>query len=95
MCEDKLQALVVTTIHRGVFFGYGVPSGAPTIHLKRARMCLYWPSALRGVMGLGSVGPIKGSRVGPVVQGITVRDVSAVIEVSEQAIKQWEKAPWS
>ncbi len=89
------QALVVTTQHGGVFFGYGVPSDAPTIRLEKARMCVAWPAEDKGVLGLASDGPMKGARVGPAVPAITLRDVTSVMEVTDKAAKAWEAQPWS
>lgn len=88
------QPLVVTTIHRGVFFGYGEPTDGPTIRLEHVRMCIYWPNGNRGIVGLASEGPKKGSRVTPAAPAITLREVTAVMETSPQAAKAWEAAPW-
>lgn len=88
------QALVVTTAHKGVFFGYGIPSDADTIRLENARMCVYWDAAIKGVLGLAATGPLGSSRVGPAVPALTLRDVTSVMEVSEEAIKNWEKGSW-
>lgn len=87
--------LVVTTAHRGVFFGYGEPSDQPTIRLTQCRMCIAWPQENRGVVGLASDGPLKGARVGPAAPAITIRDVTAVMEASPNAAKAWESGPWS
>lgn len=35
------RAVLVTTAHRGVFFGYAKDTTGPTINLSRARMCVY------------------------------------------------------
>lgn len=35
-------ALLVTTAHKGVFFGYGQPTNEKTIRLTKARMAVYW-----------------------------------------------------
>lgn len=90
-----MKALVVTTKHRGVFFGYGEPSDSETIRLERARMCLYWPKENRGVIGLASDGPKQGSRVGPAAPAMVLRDVTAVMEASEAAAAAWESEPWA
>jgi hypothetical protein len=93
--SKELKPLVVTTAHRGVFFGYGIPSDAPTIRLEKAQMCLYWPVENKGVVGLAVDGPLKGARVGPAAPVITLLDVTAVMEVTEEAEKRWMKKPWS
>jgi hypothetical protein len=92
---DGVKALVVTTAHRGVFFGYGTPSDAATIVLERARMCVYWSAELKGVCGLAAQGPSKSCRIGPAVPRLTLREVTAVMEATEDAAKNWEKELWS
>jgi hypothetical protein len=86
--------LVVTTVHRGVFFGYGTPTDAKTIRLTNARMCVYWSADMKGVMGLASGGPSKSCRVGPAIPALTLNDVTAVMECSDEARKSWEGEPW-
>ena len=88
-------ALLVTTKHRGVFFGYGQPSDQETIRLEHARMCVYWSSDMKGVLGLAAQGPSAGCKVGPEVPGITLRDVTAVVECSAAAVKLWKEEPWA
>ena len=89
------QPLLVTTQHKGVFFGYGERSDASTIELTKARMAIYWSSDCRGVLGLATTGPTKGCKIGPAVNVITLRDVTAVVEVTEEAASAWEKQPWN
>jgi hypothetical protein len=93
--KNKQQPLVVTTAHRGVFFGYGEATDAETITLTSARMCVYWTTDLHGVLGLATRGPAAGCKVGPAVERITLRDVTAVIECSESAAAEWSKEIWS
>ncbi len=93
--KTKNVPLLVTTIHKGVFFGFGVRTTEPTIELTNARMCVYWSSDCKGVLGLAVTGPTKSCRIGPAVDVITLRDVSSVTEVSEVAAKQWETQPWN
>lgn len=91
----KSVPLVVTTKHRGVFFGFGIPSSTEEIKLENAQMCISWSSDVRGVLGLAATGPSKNCRVGLPVPAIHLRDVTAVIEASEEAVKAWESKPWS
>lgn len=95
MKNSELVPVIVTTAHKGVFFGYGVPSDAPTIRIERARMVVYWSPDVRGVVGLARTGPTNGCRIGHQAPAITLRDVTAVIEVSPEAAQQFEVAPWS
>lgn len=91
----KLQPLIVTTAHKGVFFGYGTPNGETTIRLERARMCVFWSTDVKGVVGLAATGPTKGCRIGPAAPAITLRDVTAVMEPTNDAVKAWEEQPWN
>jgi hypothetical protein len=88
------RAVVVTTAHRGVFFGYASETSGEVIKLRAARLCIYWSADLRGFMGLASHGPNNSCKVGPAAD-IELRNITAVVEVSEAAVKNWEKAPWN
>ena len=90
----KERAVVVTTAHRGVFFGYAEDTSGETIKLRAARLCIYWSADLRGFMGLAAHGPNKSCKVGPAAD-VELRNITAVLEASEEAVKNWEKAPWN
>ena len=90
---SKKRAVIVTTVHKGVFFGYAEETSGPTINLKRARLCVYWNADLRGFMGLASTGPNNQCKIGPAAD-IELRDITSVVEVSPEAVVKWEKAPW-
>lgn len=94
MAKQTERAVIVTTSHRGVFFGYAGDTSGETIKLRAARLCIYWSSDLRGFMGLASQGPNKSCKVGPAAD-IEVRDITSVVEVSAKATEAWEKAPWN
>lgn len=89
----KERAVVVTTAHRGVFFGYATDTNGEQIVLKRSRLCVYWTAEVRGFMGLAANGPVKGCRIGPPAD-ITIRNITAVLEVTPDAEKQWNAAQW-
>lgn len=38
------RAALVTTLHKGVFFGYATNTDGKTIKLRAARCCIYWPT---------------------------------------------------
>lgn len=95
MAKDKDIPLVVTTAHRGVFFGYGSPTTNKTIRLKNAQMCVSWSSEVKGVLGLAAKGPTRSCRVGPPVPAMTLQDVTGVMEASDEARIAWEKQPWN
>lgn len=92
--NGKERAVVVTTKHRGVFFGYASDTDGEAIALRAARNCVYWSTGVRGFMGLAATGPDKASKVGPAAD-ITLRDITSVIECTPDATQAWENAPWS
>ena len=90
----KERAVIVTTEHRGVFFGYATEVDGETIDLKRARLCTYWSPAMKGFMGLASMGPDANCRIGPPAD-IQLRAITAVVAVNNpEAVTRWEAAPW-
>lgn len=95
--DKKGKPVMVTTKHRGVFFGYvNGESAGDTVTLHRSRMCVYWSADVRGVLGLASGGPTSGCRIThAVAQPVTLRDVTMVAECSPEAAAAWERAPWS
>lgn len=92
--KNKEIAVLVTTAHRGVFFGYTFNTEGEVITLRAARNCIYWPSENRGFLGLAANGPLKGARVGPAAD-IELRQITCVAECTPEAVKAWEAAPWS
>ncbi len=91
----KLQAVIVTTEHRGVFFGYAPANtniDGGNLTLEKARMIVYWPAQTRGVLGLTNGAP-KGSRVSPAVQRIELRGVTAMWPCERP--DSFEAGPWT
>lgn len=88
------RAVLVTTAHRGVFFGYARDTDGATIKLRSARNCLYWGADNKGFLGLASMGPTQSARIGPAAD-IELRDITCVAECTADAVTAWESAPWS
>ena len=90
---DDSQAVLVTTVHRGVFFGY-LPANADrsqkTLTLKNCRNAIYWAGS-RGFLGLASHGPDGGSRIGTRAPEVMLHDITSVTSVSDAATMKWEK----
>lgn len=89
----KERPVLVTTAHRGVFFGYATDTDGDTVFLRAGRNCLYWTADVKGFIGLASHGPSPSCRVGPPAD-ITLRAITAVVEVTPEAVKRWEAQPW-
>lgn len=94
MAKNQARPVVVTTAHRGVFFGYAEDTSGETIALKGARLCIYWSADVKGFMGLAANGPSKSCRIGPAAD-IELRNITAVLEATPAAVEKWEAAPWN
>lgn len=92
--EAVERAVLVTTSHRGVFFGYANDTDGATIKLRAARNCIYWPATQKGFLGLASFGPAPGSKIGPAAD-LELRDITSVAACTPEAVEAWEKAPWA
>lgn len=90
---EKSRPVIVTTEHRGVFFGYATNTDSDPIDLKDAMLCVYWSSDVKGFMGLASMGPSNKCRIGPPAN-IKLYKITAVLEVTPEAEKNWLKGPW-
>ena len=91
------RAVLVTTEHRGVFFGYLVGDASKAqVKLRACRNVVYWDTETRGFMGLASSGPGKGCRITkPAGEESILFDITAVIGCTDEATKRFEAAPWS
>lgn len=84
------RPVIVTTSHRGVFFGYATETSGDVIRLRAAKMAIYW-NTKKGLFELASIGPNSGSRIS-LPADIEVRSVTSVIEVTPDAVAKWESA---
>ena len=86
------RPVLVTTAHRGVFYGLAGETRGDTIELKSARLCIYWSRDVGGFMGLAATGPSKDCRIGPCAD-IEIRNITSVAEVTPEAAARWKDAP--
>lgn len=92
--ELKIEkAVVVTTAHRGVFFGYATETSGETIKLRSARNCVYWSADVKGFMGLIANGPSPSCRIGPAAD-IELKNITCVGIATPKSVEAWENAPW-
>jgi hypothetical protein len=87
------RPVLITTLHRGVFFGYAEDTSGETVKLRAARCCVYWSTQVKGFLGLASNGPTSDCRIGPPAD-LELRNVTSVAEVTPEAVKAWEASPW-
>lgn len=96
MSEPTSKPVLVTTAHRGVFFGYlAGEASKEKVVIGRARNVVSWDVATRGFLGLASTGPTKGCRVGPAAgEESTLFDVTGVFTCTPEAVKAFEEGAW-
>ena len=82
------RSVIVTTEHKGVFWGYATDTSGDRINLRSARMAIYFGTT-RGVMELAETGPTGASKVSARAD-IEIRRVTAVFEVTPEATAKWE-----
>ena len=92
--KKQERAVIVTTEHRGVFFGYATDVDGETIDLRAARLCVHWSADMKGFMGLAKDGPSSTCRIGPPAD-IQLRKITSVVTCTPKAVKRWETGPWS
>lgn len=81
---------------RGVFSGLIDPADwdKENIVAEEVRMCVYWSSDMKGVLGLASMGPNKTCKISKAVKKAHIKGVTAVVELSDEAWKKWQAEPW-
>ena len=94
MSESK--AVIVTTAHRGVFFGYlngDQDETSKSLSLTNCRNVIYWSSDTKGFLGLASDGPGNNSKIGATAPRVRLHDITSLADCTEKASKAfgaWE-----
>lgn len=94
---SKVPVLITTdNTKRGVFMGLIDPKDAAneTLEAEEVRMAVYWSSDVRGVLGLAATGPTKSCKITKAAKKATIKGVTAVVELTDEALKAWRKEPW-
>ena len=89
------RAVLVTTEHRGVFFGYVEDASKfpSEVTLTKMRCCIQWRN-MKGFLELTTTGPTKDCRIGPAANRGTLAKLTGMWDVEPAAVEAWEKAPW-
>lgn len=87
-----MRPVIITTEHRGVFFGYTDNAKEDTVvTLKNARCAIRWATT-GGFMELADIGPNENSKIGSRAEEITLQKVTSMTKVSDRAVEAWERA---
>lgn len=95
--KGKVPVLITTdSTKRGVFMGFIDPKDADkeTLEAFEVRMAVYWSQDVRGVLGLAASGPTKSCRISAATKKAILKGVTAVIEITDEALAAWRKEPW-
>jgi hypothetical protein len=85
--------VLVTTKHRGVFFGFVDPDqkAERTLTLEKARCAIRFGTK-DGFLELAKTGPTANSRVGAEAPSVLLHDITSVTDCTEAATKAWVAA---
>ena len=89
------KQVVVTTSHRGVFFGTLAKREGSDVELENARVCIYWTRETRGFVGLAKTGPLGDSRVSRSCPRMAISSVTSIMECTQESVTRWESGPWN
>ncbi len=84
-----MKSVLVTTIHKGVFFGDlddDTDQSERTLTLTDCRNVIYWEST-KGFLALAKHGPEEGSRIGATAPSLMIHDITSVATCTDEAIK--------
>lgn len=90
-----MKSVILTTEHRGVFFGQVADDADLTTKtlkdIKNARMAISFGTT-KGIMELAETGPTSNSKIGAPADIEVLHDITAVISVSDEAREKWISA---
>ena len=83
--------VLITTKHRGVFFGQLVTREGNLVTLENARCAIRWNTE-GGFLELADRGPNEGSKIGPTAPQIELYDVTSIAKCTDEAVTAWQRA---
>lgn len=91
MSKNGNRAVLVTTEHRGVFFGHLESQENNSVVLTECRCAIYW-NTKGGFLELAEIGPNEGSRIGSTALRVELYDVTSIADVTPEAVEKWKSA---
>lgn len=95
--KGLIPALITTdSSKRGVFMGFIKEEDIANENIiaEEVRMAVYWSADVKGVLGLASIGPTKGCRISTATKKALIKGVTAVVELTPEAVEKWRAEPW-
>ena len=95
--SDRIP-VIVTTQHRGVFFGFADLEDIENrekITLTKVRNVLYWSRDTGGFLGLAGNGPTSQCRIGREAPEVVLHDITSCTKTTYAAAEAFGKAVWS
>lgn len=87
------KTVIVTTKHRGVFFGELIESNADSKSVRLANVrCAIRFGTKGGFIELANTGPTKNSRIGDPAPSADIYDVTMITDVTAEAAEKWRAA---
>lgn len=86
-----LSPVLVTTKHRGVFFGLLAIRDGNMVILTRARCAIKFGTT-DGFLELARSGPTQNSKIGAEAPRIQLFDVTSIAECTPEATERWHAA---
>ena len=91
-----MKPVLVTTSHRGVFFGQldtdTQNEADKTLTLTNCRNVIKW-TGTHGFLGLAHHGPEEGSRIGSPAPRVLLHDITSVTDCTEEATERFASWP--
>lgn len=87
-----MRKVLVTTKHRGVFFGHledGQAGTENSLTLLNCRNAIYW-AGTKGFLGLAANGPERDSKIGATAPRVLLHDITSVTDCTDSAAAVWE-----
>ena len=84
--------VIVTTTHRGVFFGRleRYDEDKKIAVLCDCRMAIYWGTT-NGLFELANTGPTPKSKISAPAPTVTLHDCTSLIDVAADAVAAWDR----
>lgn len=83
------EYVLITTEHRGVFFGKLTEESGDVVTLQEARCAIRWATT-GGFLELAKKGPNANSKVGDEAPEIILRDVTSTTRCTPEAVEAWK-----